>query len=344
MTRDSLKTKLPITIVTGFLGAGKTTLIGRLVRHPGMNRVAVVINEIGEIGLDHDLISNASESVSLLANGCLCCSVRTDLQETIRELYNDRRAGRIPDFDRIVLETTGLADPAPVIQTLSTDSLIETQFRFDGLVTLVDAATGVNSLKAHEEAIKQVSLADKILITKTDLVEEKLTKALAKTLFELNPNAPQQRLLHGNVHPNDIINLGLSSRHGSEAYRRLFGPKLNENEELKTYLGFSKIRHPSGIQTHTIYFDEPFIWESFTAALELLTGLRGPDLLRVKGIVNVAGKPTVIQGVQHIFHPAIELDDWPSEDRRSRIVFIARKLRLDSIRSLFEASRSLQEG
>jgi len=348
MERDPLKGKLPVTVISGFLGSGKTTLISKLVRHPGMNRVAVVINEIGEIGIDHDLVSMSSESVSLLANGCLCCSVRSDLQETLRALYNDRRAGRIPDFDRIVLETTGLADPASVIQTLITDTMLVAQFRFDGLVTLVDAVNGSDTLNQQSESVKQVSLADKILITKTDLVEEKVVSALRDTLRSLNRNAEQQCVTQGLVNPEEILGLGLSSRKSSEAYQRLFsGLSTAETEEEldKTqgrYLGLSQRSHPSGIETFSLVFKEPFQWDSFSAAIELLTDLRGADLLRVKGIINVDGRPLVIQGVQHIFHPPVELDAWPSENRDSRLVFIARKLQPDSIRLLFEASRSLQ--
>jgi G3E family GTPase len=347
MERDPLKGKLPVTVISGFLGSGKTTLISKLVRHPGMNRVAVVINEIGEIGIDHDLVSMSSESVSLLANGCLCCSVRSDLQETLRALYNDRRAGRIPDFDRIVLETTGLADPASVIQTLITDTMLVAQFRFDGLVTLVDAVNGSSTLDQQSESVKQVGLADKILITKTDLAEERVISALKETITSLNPNAEQQCVTQGLVNPEEILDLGLSSRKSSEAYQRLFsGLSTTETEDLDKkqgrYLGLSQRSHPSGIETFSLVFKEPFQWDSFSAATELLTDLRGADLLRVKGIINVDGRPLVIQGVQHIFHPPVELDAWPSENRDSRLVFIARKLQPDSIRLLFEASRSLQ--
>ena len=347
MERDPLKGKLPVTVISGFLGSGKTTLISKLVRHPGMNRVAVVINEIGEIGIDHDLVSMSSESVSLLANGCLCCSVRSDLQETLRALYNDRRAGRIPDFDRIVLETTGLADPASVIQTLITDTMLVAQFRFDGLVTLVDAVNGSSTLDQQSESVKQVGLADKILITKTDLAEERVISALKETITSLNPNAEQQCVTQGLVNPEEILDLGLSSRKSSEAYQRLFsGLSTTETEDLDKkqgrYLGLSQRSHPSGIETFSLVFKEPFQWDSFSAATELLTDLRGADLLRVKGIINVDGRPLFIQGVQHIFHPPVELDAWPSENRDSRLVFIARKLQPDSIRLLFEASRSLQ--
>ena len=170
--RDPLAGKLPVTLITGFLGSGKTTLISKLVRHPDMNRVAVVINEIGEIGIDHDLVTMSSENISLLANGCICCTVRTDLQETLRELFNQRRAGLMADFDRVIVETTGMADPAPVVQTMVSDTLLEAQFRLDGVVTLVDAVNGAYSLEHQPEAGKQVALADRVLITKGDLFDQ----------------------------------------------------------------------------------------------------------------------------------------------------------------------------
>ena len=156
-TRDALAGKLPVTLVTGFLGSGKTTLIAQLVRHPDMRRVAVVINEIGEIGIDHDIVAMASENIALLANGCICCSVRTDLQETLRELFGQRRAGQLADFDRVIIETTGLADPAPVVQTLSSDAMLATHYRLDGVVTLVDAVNGALQLAEHAEPLKQIA-------------------------------------------------------------------------------------------------------------------------------------------------------------------------------------------
>jgi Ni2+-binding GTPase involved in maturation of urease and hydrogenase len=166
--RDSLAGKIPVTLITGFLGSGKTTLISRLVKHPDMRRVAVVINEIGEIGIDHDLVTMSSENITLLANGCICCSVRTDMQETLRELFAQRRAGLMVDFDRVVIETTGLADPAPVVQTLVSDTLLAAQYRLDGVVTLVDALHGLHQIDHQPEAVKQIALADRIFITKSE--------------------------------------------------------------------------------------------------------------------------------------------------------------------------------
>jgi G3E family GTPase len=188
-TRDPLAGRIPVTLLTGFLGSGKTTLLSRLVRHPAMARAAVVINELGEVGIDHDLVTMSSENIALLANGCICCSVRTDLQETLRDLFARRRVGEIPDFDRVIVETTGLADPAPVVQTLSSDTLIGAQFRLDGLVTLVDAVNLPTQLANHAEPAKQVALADRVLVSKTDLVSAELNPQPLPPKLVLRPRA-----------------------------------------------------------------------------------------------------------------------------------------------------------
>lgn len=388
--KDPLAGKIPVTVITGFLGAGKTTLVARLLRHPAMDRVAVVINELGAIGIDHDLVSQVTESVALLANGCLCCSVRTDLQQTLRALFQDRVAGLIPEFDRVILETTGLADPAPVVQSLITDPLLSKHFFLDGVVTLVDAEHGLQSLQDHVESIKQVAIADLILITKSDRVSVELMQAVELVVAKIQPYAPQKKLLFGEIEPKELIGRGLSSHKAVDAIQKLFPVKLMADESLEassaaqasrpqhrssslndselsepshTAQGSShtahatqgvegpiertrtlqeSIRHPAGIRTFSLTWDESFSWEAFSSALELLSNLRGQDLLRVKGIVNIMGKPVVIQGVQHVFHPPVELDRWPSDNHKSRLVFIGRRLDGSAIRELFRAADKLR--
>lgn len=385
--KDPLAGKIPVTVITGFLGAGKTTLVARLLRHPAMDRVAVVINELGAIGIDHDLVSQVTESVALLANGCLCCSVRTDLQQTLRALFQDRVAGLIPEFDRVILETTGLADPAPVVQSLITDPLLSKHFFLDGVVTLVDAEHGLQSLQDHIESIKQVAIADLILITKSDRVSVELMQAVELVVAKIQPYAPQKKLLFGEIEPKELIGRGLSSHKAVDAIQKLFPVKLMADESLEassaaqasrpqhrssslndselsesshTTQGSShttqgvegpiertrtlqeSIRHPAGIRTFSLTWDESFSWEAFSSALELLSNLRGQDLLRVKGIVNIMGKPVVIQGVQHVFHPPVELDRWPSDNHKSRLVFIGRRLDGSAIRELFRAADKLR--
>jgi G3E family GTPase len=344
--RDPLAAKLPITLVTGFLGSGKTTLISKLLRHPGMNRAAVIINEVGEIGIDHDLVANVNENMSLLANGCICCSVRTDLQDSLRQLFAERRAGQIPEFDRVIIETTGLADPAPVVQTLISDTMINAQYRLDGLATLVDAYHGHDLLARQPEAVKQAAMADRLFITKTDLVDEATLSALQDELRALNPQADQYRVVQGDLDPALLTGLGLHSAKVSEHTLSFLGESLQPSGEVEAgeggkYLGARASNHDPAIRTLSLRFQHPFKWTGFSSALELLTTLRGADMLRVKGIVNVEGHPVVVQGVQHIFSPPVELDRWPSQDRDTRLVFITRNIAPETIRNLLSAVTSL---
>lgn len=334
----SLAGRIPLTLVTGFLGSGKTTLLSHVLREPAMRGAAVVINEIGEVGIDHDLVAMSTENVSVLANGCICCTVRTDLQETLRELFGRRRAGEIPDFDRVVIETTGLADPAPVVQTLVSDTMLAAHYRVDGVVTVVDAVNGAALLRAQPEAQKQVALADRVLVSKPDLATPEQVRALCADIEALNQGASIATVLHGLIDPASLTGLGLASARAGEHTLRF----LNEaaDHRLRPF-NAAAAPHLARIRTLALRFEEPFTWPAFSSALELLTTLRGPDLLRVKGIVNVEGNPVVVQGVQHVFHPAVPLDRWPSDDRASRVVFITRGIDEQVIRGLFLAVRQL---
>ena len=340
-SRDALAGKIPLTLVTGFLGSGKTTLISKLLLHPDMRRVAVVINEIGEIGIDHDLVTLSSENITLLANGCICCSVRTDLQETLRDLFAQRRVGEVFDFDRVIVETTGLADPAPVVQTLASDTLLAAHYRLDGLITLVDGLHGVGQIDQQTEAVKQIAIADKILVTKTDLTSADHLETLCGRIRELNSQSPIEFIRQGEVDPKSLIDLGLSSSRASLKTLQFLGEALTDDavsgNVAGRYLGQKSFVHNAAVKTLSLRFTEPFEWLSFSSALELLTTLRGPDLLRMKGIVNVAGEPVVIQGVQHIIDTPVKMDRWPSDDKDSRLVFIVRNMELDVIRNLFQA-------
>ena len=308
-----------------------------------MNRVAVVINELGEIGIDHDLVAASSENVTLLANGCLCCTVRTDLQETLRELFAQRRAGAVIDFDRVVIETTGLADPAPVIQTFATDTLLAAQYRLDGVVTLVDAVNGAASLDAHAEAVKQAAVADRLLLTKTDLVAPAEVARLRARLRTLNPGAALAEAVLGEVDPSFFLAIGLrTAQADSPQLERWLGAGSTAGAG---YLGerLAAGTHDRAIRSFVLRFAAPFSWASFSSAMELLTSMRGPDLLRVKGLVNVEGErgPVVVQGVQHVFHPPVTLDAWPGADRDTRLVFITRNISEASVAALFRAVGAL---
>jgi G3E family GTPase len=350
MQRDPLAGKIPVTLITGFLGSGKTTLITRLLKHPDMDRVAVIINEIGEVGIDHDLVSMSSENVSLLANGCLCCTVRTDLQETLRELFGDRRAGRIADFNRVMIETTGLADPAPVLQTLASDTMLGAHYRLDGVVTLVDAVNATFQLQHHAEAERQIALADRIFITKADLTGGDEIAGLRGVIEAINPTAEVQHCAMGDLHPKALIGIGLTSARAGEGTLRFLGELADgdqadriDGETKSAYLGNRlPTRHDPAVKTLSLRFNEPFTWTSFAAAMEMVISLRGQDLLRVKGIVNVEGKPMVVQGVGHVFHPPVALDRWPSENTGTRLVFITRNMDAAAIYGLFNAVVGMQ--
>ena len=335
--RDLLAGRIPVSIVTGFLGSGKTTLINRLLKKPEMNRVAVIVNEFGEIAIDNDLVEASTEQMKLLDSGCLCCAVRGDLEETLRELFVQRRNGQVIDFERVVIETTGLADPAPVMQTLMTDTMLQAQYRLDCVVTLVDAVNGIGQLDTLKEPVKQAALADRIVITKTDLVDEAQVQALIARLRGLNPAVPMKRALNGEIDVPFLIGVGLeTARSRMEEVERWMGAEPRD-EHGHVH------RHESGIRTFSLRYEKPFTWATFTQCMEVLTAMRGPDLLRVKGLVNVEGQhgPLVVQSVQHVFHPPIELAEWPSSDRSTRLVFITRGIERAAVASLFDAVRAV---
>jgi G3E family GTPase len=339
-TRDALAGLIPVSIITGFLGSGKTTLVNRLLKRPEMNRVAVIVNELGEIGVDNELVETSSEQMMLLNNGCLCCVLRGDLQETMRDLFIKRRNGEIIDFDRVVIETTGLADPAPVMQTLITDSLLLEQYRLDCVVTVVDAVNAPGQLVQFTEPVKQVALADRLVISKSDLVGEKQVAELGARLKELNPKAPIKVAVNGEVELAFLVGVGLSrTKARLEDVERWLGGDDDHHGDGQAH------RHDETVQSFVLRFEKPMPWETFTQCMEVLTALRGPDLLRVKGLVNVEGKngPMVVQGVQHLFHPPLELAAWPGPDHGTRLVFITRAIPRQVVADLFTAIGAIKK-
>ena len=341
---DPLASRLPVTLITGFLGSGKTTLLGKLLRHPGMNRAAVVINEYGEVPLDHELVASSSEQMTLLSNGCLCCTLRTDLQETLRELFVKRRAGEVIDFDRVFVETTGLADPVPVLHTLQTDGLLGAQYRLNGVVTLVDAVNGMQQLDTQPEAVKQAAVADRIVVSKTDLAGEKAAAQLVDRLHAMNGYAEVATAVNGDVDPAWLAAIAPSRATASEEELDRWLPRVIDAVAAMSTPAQAGAQSPHGnIESFCLWFDKPFTWQRLNAALQTLTTLRGPDLLRVKGIVHVEGEaaPIVIQGAQHVFHPPIPLAAGARTEARSRIVFIVRNIPKTSIEALFDAVSAL---
>jgi G3E family GTPase len=340
--------QIPISVLTGFLGSGKTTVLNRLLRHPAMAKAMVIVNEFGEIGLDHELVESATEDMVLLQSGCLCCTIRSDLIDTLRTLFLKRVRGDIAEFDRVVIETTGLADPAPILQTLMTDPLVATRFRLDGVLATVDAAAGQATLDRQIEAVKQAAVADRLLLTKTDLVGEDDVCALERRLRALNPAAPILRTVAGNVEPGGLFDIGLyDPKTKSIDVRRWLAAETyvqaghrqhdshgdhdhgaHRDDVAGRHPAHNVNRHDDHIKAVCLIVDEPIPGPTLDCWLDMLFRLKGPDLLRFKGIVNVSGLkgPLVIHGVQHVIHPPLMLKAWPSEDRRTRMVFITRDL------------------
>jgi len=332
--------RLPVSVLTGFLGSGKTTLLGKLIKHPDMHNTAVVINEFGEIGLDHFLVERADENTILLDSGCLCCTIRGDLINTLRTLIRRRHKAEIPPFDRVVIETTGLADPAPILHTLMTDPVVTATFRLDSVITTVDAVSGPGQLDEHQESVKQAAVADRLLITKADLADD--IAGLESRLRTINPAAPIHPVDHGAIEPDRLFGAALYDpatktadvEHwlAEEAYAAESSHHHHEH-------GHDPNRHDDHISAFCIAHDEPLDWEKFVDWIEALISVHGFHLLRIKGILNVVGAngPVAVHGVQHIFHPPAMLPDWPSEDRRSRLVLITRDLPQGPIEEMFRA-------
>ena len=324
----------PVSVITGYLGSGKTTLLNRLLRDPALANTAVIINEFGEIALDHLLVAAPSENMVLLANGCICCAVRGDLVGTLGDLADKRERGETPPFDRVLIETTGLADPVPVLQTLITDPEVGPRYRLDGVLTLVDSVHGAAQLDAHREAIKQAALADRLLITKCDVAPGEAIAALEGRLAELNPGAQRYRVTRGEIAPEELFGVALVDG-GAEGLARW----LRQEAYVATgarrggYLGTA--RHDDGIDAFSLHLDRPVTRAGLVTWLHLLASLRGANLLRMKGLLNVEGRPMTVHAVQTLIDEPVALERWPDEDRRSRLVFITRDMaRADVERTL----------
>jgi G3E family GTPase len=333
-------TALPVSVITGFLGSGKTTLLNALIAHPAMGETAVLINEFGEVGLDHLLVRKIDEAIVLLNSGCLCCSVRGDMITALRDLFLKRVRGDVPPFGRAVIETTGLADPAPIIHTLMSDPLLGARYRLDGVVATVDAVHGEGQLDGHPEAVKQAAMADRLVLTKCDLAATEAVDALEARLRRLNPAAPLFKADHGQVPPAALFPAGLydPATKTSDVTGWLNAEAYAETDHDHGH-NHDVNRHDDRIRAFCLTFEAPLDWDRFLRWMEILQSARGESLLRIKGLLDVAGEnqPVVIHGVQHVFHPPATLPSWPSADRSSRIVFITRDLGQAAVEAAWRA-------
>ncbi|SFJ76884.1 GTP-binding protein [Bradyrhizobium sp. Gha] len=321
---------IPVTVLTGFLGSGKTTVLNHLLRQPGMDGTVAIINEFGEVGLDHLLVETSEERFALLDNGCVCCSVREDLVALLEDLPAREATGRLPPIRRVLIETTGLADPVPVLHTLMTAPRIGARYRIDGVVVTVDAVNAIPSLDGHPEAVKQIAVADRILLTKADLAEAGTVATVEQRIRAINPTVSVMPVNHGSITPDALLEAGLFAPQArSEQVASWFtaatapGPRHHDHHA-----------HRSRISCFSLVVNEPIRWAAFSRWLDYVAALKGDDLLRFKALVNVADRPqgpVVVHAVQHVLHPPIALDSWPSADRSSRLVFIVRDIPAEAI-------------
>jgi G3E family GTPase len=337
---------IPVTLLTGFLGSGKTTVLNHILKEPGMAETAVIVNEFGEIGIDHLLVERATDEVVLLNSGCLCCTVRSDIAETMLDLYVGRANGKVPHFRRVVIETTGLADPAPILHTLISDPLVAARYSLDGVVTTVDAVNGAGTLDRQPEALKQAAVADRLLLTKSDLADPAAAAALTARLADLNPSAPIMRVAQGAVDPALLFNLGFydPQTKSVDVQRWLrdeaFEAEHDHGHDHHDDAPVDVNRHDERIRAFCITRDRPISWAALSTWLDALATMRGDDLLRLKAIVALSdrpGEPVVVHGVQHLFHPPVLLPQWPSDDHRTRMVFITRDLPREAIEKTLAA-------
>ena len=354
---------IPVTLLTGFLGSGKSTLLTELLQKREFANTAIVVNEFGDVGLDGILIEHSKDQIVEMTSGCLCCTIRGDIRQTLLDMHSKRARGDIPAFDRVIVESTGLADPAPVIHTFISDPLLDRRYMLGGVVTTVDAVTGLATLENHKECEKQAAVADRLVITKTDLAispdRREVLCELRARLSALNPTAgildrhnPEfdyNRLFDTSLFDPDTKSMNVRSWLNAEAenghhshshnHGNAHGPHDHHHHDVT--------RHGSDIRSFTLTFDEAVTVEAFASSLEALSLTQGSSILRIKGIVNTVdrpGMPLVIHGVQHVFHDPVWLDEWPDEDHQTKLVFITKGIERETLDLFFKSWITLSNG
>jgi G3E family GTPase len=356
----SLPALIPVSVLTGFLGSGKTSLLNTLLKSPMLSNACVVINEFGEIGLDHLLVEKSDETIVELSSGCLCCTIRGDLIDTLNSLLDRRAAGTLKAFDRIVIETTGLADPAPVLHALMRDDLLLQRVKLEGVITVVDGFNGMATLDAHIEAIKQVAMADRIVLTKLDLLEgkegEDMLFAIIARMRKLNPSARLLTTHRGEAKAEHLFNTGLYDASTKspdvkgwlaiEGVERAEKAKHNHHHDGEHH-HHDVSRHDAHIRSFAFRDKRPISPQGLELFLELLTSYHGPNLLRMKGIILTSDDPTrplAVHGVQHILHPPVRMAAWPDDEIETKLVFIVKDIEKSAIEGLFRAFTDQIEG
>jgi G3E family GTPase len=319
--------KLPVVLLTGFLGSGKTSLLNALLKAPAFSNTAVIVNEFGEIGLDHALVQSSTDNVVLLAAGCLCCTIADSLHETLADLHFRRVRGEVPPFERVVIETTGLADPAPILNTLLGNKLVTDHYQLDAVIVTADAAHLSHQLARHREAVKQIAVADRIVITKVDMVAAAQVEDVERIIRQLNPGAQLFRSQRGSA--------------ALEAFRADFSQAKTLSAYPSHDHGHDVNRHDEHVRAHCFVLDGPVSWSGVAAWTRLLVDTLGDRLLRCKGLVQIAetGELVFLQGVQRVFHTPERLAGWPDADRRSRLVCITRDTDEAEVRRTLPALR-----